>query len=141
MNIHTCLDTAGSIPINEDIINLLSYTDLVLLDIKHINSEKAKQLTGLSNENNLNFAKYLSQNNIPMWIRQVLVPGYTDDTTDLKSLKSFISKLSSVEKIEVLPYHDLGKFKWEELGLIYPLNDIRVATTEDIEKAKKILEI
>lgn len=141
INIHTCIDTAGSIPINDDIISLLNYTDLVLLDIKHINSKKAKLLTGLSNENNLNFAKYLSKNNISMWIRQVLVPGYTDDEKDLISLKKFISKLSSVEKVEILPYHDLGKYKWEELGLIYPLNDVRLATSEDVARAKKILEI
>lgn len=141
INVHTCIDTAGSIPINDDIISLLNLTDLVLLDIKHIDPSKAKLLTGLSNENNLNLANYLSDNNISMWIRQVLVPGYTDDEDDLKLLKTFISTLSSVEKIEILPYHDLGKFKWEELGLVYPLNDIRLATSEDVERAKKILEI
>lgn len=141
LNIHTCIDTAGSIPINDDIVELLQYTDLVLLDIKHINSEKAKMLTGLSNENDLNLAKYLSQNNISMWIRQVLVPGYTDDEKDLKELKNFISTLSSVEKVEILPYHDLGKFKWEELGAVYPLNHVRTATSEDVAKAKAILGI
>ena len=77
-DIHTALDTAGSIKINDDIKELLKYTDLVILDIKHIDDEKCKKLTGVSNKNNLDFANYLSENNIPMWIRQVLVPGYTD---------------------------------------------------------------
>lgn len=140
-NIHTALDTAGSIPISPDIEELLQYTDLVLLDIKHINDEKAKVLTGLSNKNNLDFAKYLDEHHIPVWIRQVLVPGYTDDENDLLDLKKFISTLSNVEKIEVLPYHDLGKFKWKELGFEYALESTRTANTDDIERAKKILEI
>lgn len=141
LGIHTALDTAGSIPINSDIEELLKYTDLVLLDIKHIDSEKAKILTGLSNENNLNFAKYLSDNHIPVWIRQVLVPGYTDDKNDLIKLKDFISSLSNVEKVEVLPYHDLGKFKWKELGFDYPLENVRTANSDDLQFAKDILGI
>ena len=139
LNIHTALDTAGSIPINSDIEELLKYTDLVLLDIKHIDSEKAKILTGLSNENNLNFAHFLNEKNIPVWIRQVLVPGYTDDKDDLTKLKNFISSLSNVEKIEILPYHDLGKFKWNELGFDYPLDGVRTATSDDLQLAKHIL--
>lgn len=74
LGIHTCIDTAGSLPINDDIVNLLKVTDLVLLDIKHIDDEKSKKLTGLSNKNNLDFAKYLNDNNIPVWIRQVILP-------------------------------------------------------------------
>lgn len=140
-NIHTALDTAGSIPINSDIEELLQYTDLVLLDIKHIDDEKSKVLTGLSNKNNLDFAKYLSERHIPVWIRQVLVPGYTDDETDLLDLKKFISTLSNVERVEVLPYHDLGKFKWKELGFEYALESTRTATSEDLERAKSILGI
>lgn len=138
LNIHTCLDTSGSIPINNNIEELLKYTDLVLLDIKHIDSKKAKLLTGLTNENNLNLARYLSNNHINMWIRQVLVPGYTDDENDLIKLKDFISSLSSVQKVEFLPYHDLGRFKWEELGIPYPLDGIRTATTEDLARAQNI---
>lgn len=140
-DIHTALDTAGSIPINPDIEELLQYTDLVLLDIKHIDDEKSKILTGLSNKNNLNFAKYLDTHNIPAWIRQVLVPGYTDDEKDLLDLKNFISTLSNVEKVEILPYHDLGKFKWKELGFEYALEATRTANSEDLERAKKILGI
>lgn len=141
LDIHTCIDTAGSIPVNDDIVNLLKVTDLVLLDIKHIDDETSKTLTGLSNKNNLDFAKYLSDNNIPVWIRQVILPGYTDDENDLFRLKDFISSLYNVEKIELLPYHDLGKFKWKELGFEYSLKDVRTATSDDINRAKKILDI
>lgn len=140
-NVHTALDTAGSLPINDDIKELLNFTDLVLLDIKHIVNEKAKVLTGMSNKNNLTFAKYLSDNNIPVWIRQVIVPGYTDDEKDLLLLKDFLSTLTNVKKIELLPYHDLGKFKWKEMNLVYPLEGVRTATNDDINRVKKILEI
>ena len=95
-NIHTALDTAGSIPINETIKELLTYTDLVLLDIKHIDNQKALNLTGAPNTNTLNFAKYLNENKIPMWINQVLVPGYTDDPNDLKKLKEFLDTFSHI---------------------------------------------
>lgn len=138
---HTALDTAGSIPINDDIKELLKYTDLVLLDIKHIDDKKAIELTGLSNKNNLNFAKYLSENNKKMWIRQVLVPGITDDENDLKKLKEFISSLNGIEKVEILPYHNLGKYKWDELNVKYELENIKPPTTDEINKAKKILGI
>jgi len=140
LGINTCLDTAGSLPISEDIAELLKYTDLVLLDIKHIDNKKSIDLVGISNENNLKFAKYLSDKDIPVWIRQVLVPGYTDDKRDLKKLKGFIKTLNNVKKIEILPYHDFGKFKWKEIGEKYPLEDVRTATDKDIEKAKEILD-
>ena len=139
--INTCIDTAGSIPISEDIIELLKYTDLVLLDIKHINNEKSIDLVGVSNKNNLDFARYLSQSNIPMWIRQVLVPGYTDDKEDLLELKKFIKTLKNVKKIEILPYHDLGKYKWDKMNDVYQLEGVRTANAEDVKRAKKILEI
>ena len=113
LNYHTAIDTSGMFEINEKIKKLLSLTDLVLLDIKHINKNKCKELVGFSNEKELEFAKYLSANNIPMWIRQVIVPGITDGKEDLLQLKDFISSLKTVEKVELLPYHSLGKFKWE----------------------------
>ena len=141
LNIHTCIDTAGSLPVSQEIKELLKYTDLVLLDIKHIDDEKAKDLTSMSNKNNLDFAKYLNNIGKPMWIRQVLVPGYTDDKYDLQRLKAFIDTLSNVEKVEILPYHELGKYKWEELGAEYPLEGVRMPTEEDIQTAKNILEI
>lgn len=90
-------------------------------------------------QNTLGFAKYLSNNNIPMWIRQVIVPGITDDENDLLKLKSFISSLKTVEKLEFLAYHDMGRFKWEKLGFKYPLEGVPVATQKDIERAYKIV--
>lgn len=140
-NISTALDTAGSIPINETIQELLTYTDLVLLDIKHIDNKKAIDLTGTPNTNTLNFAKYLNENKIPMWINQVLVPGYTDDSNDLKKLKEFLDNFSNIDRIQILPYHSLGKYKWEKMNLEYPLENVREANLEDVEKAKKILNI
>ena len=140
-NIHTCIDTSGMVAITEDIKTLLSLTDLVLLDIKHIDPVKSKNLVGFSNEKELAFAKYLSDNGIHMWIRQVLIPVYTDDESDLLKLKDFISGLENVDKIEILPYHDMGKYKWKELGLKYELDDVRVANDDDVKRAKKILGI
>lgn len=139
--IHTCIDTSGSFDLTEDIKKLIDLTDLFLLDIKSINDEKAIYLTGVSNKKELAFAKYLSDNNKPLWIRQVLVPGITDDEQDLLDLKDFISTLKSVEKVEVLPYHDLGKFKWEKLGCKYELEGYRTANNDDVKRAKKILNI
>lgn len=138
---HTALDTSGNFPITEDIKKVLKYTDLVLLDIKHIDNDKCKELTGIPNYHTLDFARYLSDHEIPMWIRQVIVPGITDQKEDLLKLKDFISTLKNVEKIELLPYHSMGKFKWENLGLRYPLEGVRDANQEDIKKAKEILAI
>lgn len=140
-NIHTCIDTSGMVDITEDIKTLLNYTDLVLLDIKHIDPIKCKDLVGVSNEKELKFAEYLSQNNIDMWIRQVLIPGYTDDENDLKKLKSFIDKLNSVKKVELLPYHNMGEYKWKKLGLNYDFKDVKVPTAEEVKNAKEILGI
>ncbi len=139
--IHTCIDTSGMVNLTEDVKELLRYTDLVLLDIKHIDEEKCKKLVGISNKRELEFARYLSENNIKMWIRQVLVPGYTDEEKDLIKLKEFISTLKTVEKVQILPYHSMGKYKWEKLGIKYELQDVRDATQEDIQKAKKIIDI
>lgn len=137
--IHTCIDTSGMVEITDEIKELISLTDLFLLDIKHIDSDKCKQLVGFSNKLELEFAKYLSDNNKDMWIRQVLVPGYTDDENDLAKLREFISTLKTVKKVEILPYHDMGKYKWEDLGVEYEFKNVRTATSEDVEKAKKQL--
>lgn len=139
--IHTCIDTAGSIKINEKVEELLTYTDLVLLDIKHIDNEKCKELTGSPNTNTLAFAKYLNEHKIPMWIRQVIIPSITDNEKDLKDLKKFIESLDNVQKVELMPYHDMGKFKWEELGEKYPLEGVPLPSSEDIKKTKEILGI
>ena len=139
--IHTCVDTSGIVAITDDIKELLQYTDLVLLDIKHIDDEKCKKLVGVSNKRELEFAQYLSDNNIKIWIRQVLVPGYTDDEEDLKKLKKFIKSLKTVDNVQILPYHSMGKFKWEKLGNKYELEDVRDANQDDVDRVKKILGI
>ena len=139
--INTCIDTSGMFNITEDIKEVLKYTDLVLLDIKHIDDEKCKDLVGFSNKKELEFARYLSENNKKMWIRQVLVPGYTDDEKDLVKLKEFLATLKTVEKVQILKYHSMGKYKWEKLGQKYELEGVRDATLEDEERAKKILGI
>ena len=129
--IHTAIDTSGMVELTDTIKEVLSLTDLVLLDIKHIDSKKCKDLVGFENTRELKFAKYLSDNNISIWIRQVLVPGYTDDENDLLKLKDFIKSLKSVERVEILPYHNLE----------YALKDVRQANIDDVNRAKKILEI
>lgn len=139
--IPTAIDTSGMVDITDDIKELLSLTDLILLDIKHINDEKCKKLVGFSNKKELEFAKYLSNNNIPVWIRQVIIPGITDNKEDLLQLKDFIASLKNVRNIELLPYHKLGKSKWENLGIDYELKDIPSATSEDIKRAKEILSL
>jgi len=139
LGFHTALDTSGMFQLTDDVKKVLSVTDLVLLDIKHINDEKCKDLVGFSNKLELDFARYLSDNNIPIWIRQVIIPGITDDEEDLIKLRDFIKSLKTVEKVELHPYHSMGAFKWKELGFEYPLENVRNATEEDITRVKKIL--
>ncbi len=139
-NISTCLDTSGMFTITDKIKQIVDLTDIFLLDIKSINDETCKWLTGSSNKLELEFAKYINEKNKRIWIRQVLVPGITDKKEDLLKLKEFL-KTINVEKFEFLPYHDLGKYKWEKLGLPYELEDVRVANNKDVERAKKIMEM
>ena len=129
------------VSLNDKLKDLIDLTDLFLLDIKHIDPEKCKELVGFSNERELNFARYLSDNNKHMWIRQVLVPGYTDDKQDLLKLRDFIKSLKTVDRVEILPYHNMGKYKWEELNFKYELDGVRTATDEDVARAKNILEV
>ncbi len=137
-NISTCLDTSGMFTITDKIKQIVDLTDIFLLDIKSINDETCKWLTGSSNSLELEFAKYINEKNKRIWIRQVLVPGITDKKEDLLELKDFL-KTINVEKFEFLPYHDLGKYKWEKLGVPYELEDVRVASNKDVERAKKIM--
>lgn len=138
--IHTTLDTSGYINVSK-LKNLLEYTDLVLLDLKQMDNNVHKDLIGVSNEKILKFAKHLSDNNIPMWIRHVLVPGITDDEIHLNKLKEFIQTLKTVEKVEILKYHTMGKEKWDRIGEKYPLEGVPEATEQDKQKAEKILGI
>ena len=143
--IHTTLDTSGNPFTREEPFyskwkKLMEVTDLVMLDIKHIDEEEHKKLTGFSNKNILDCARYLSEQGIPMWIRHVLVPGITDKDEYLKKTREFIDTLDTVMKVEVLPYHTLGEYKWKELGIPYKLEGVEPPTKERIENAKKILE-
>lgn len=139
--IHTTIDTSGSLPLTDKMKKIIDLTDLFLLDIKCINDDICKDLVGVSNKLELAFARYLSDIDKPVWIRQVLVPGITDHEEDLLQLKDFLTTLKNVKKVEILPYHDLGRFKWENLGCNYELEDVPNATTEDVARAKKILSL
>jgi pyruvate formate lyase activating enzyme len=146
-SIHTCVDTSGFTfdPENEEIVKkheeLIKYTDLVLLDIKHIDSAQHKVITGHGNENTLAFAKFLSDKGVKTWIRYVLVPSLSDTDEALYKLRDFVSSLSTVEKVEVLPYHSMGKVKYDNLGIDYPLKDEVPPTKDRVANAKQILGV
>jgi len=137
--LHTVIDTAGSV-VPKNIDRILDYTDLVLLDIKHIDDATCRILTGRSNANTLAFAKRLAERNIPVWIRHVLVPGLTMTETFLRQTGEFIRTLGNVERVEVLPYHQLGVYKWEALGLDYPLADVLPPSPEEAVAAQTLLD-
>lgn len=144
MGIHTVLDTAGQPFTREDpffgtLEKLMEVTDLLLLDIKEMNAERHRRLTGRDNGNILDFARYLSEIGKPVWIRHVLVPERSDFTEDLQSLRAFLDTLTNVERVEVLPYHTLGVFKWENMEIEYPLEGIRPPEAERIARAEEIL--
>lgn len=142
--VHTCLDTSAQ-PFRRTGTfytkwqRLMEVTDLVLLDLKHIDSEAHRQLTGWGNENILDCARWLSDEGKPVWVRHVLVPGLTDDDALLHRLRAFIRTLQNVQKVEVLPYHALGVYKWEQLGLPYTLADTTAPTQERVDNARRIL--
>lgn len=138
-NIHTCIDTSGAVfdeKYTEKFDELLKYTDLVLLDIKHIDSAKHKDITGFGNENIIDFALYLERNEVDVWIRHVVVPQLCDDESDLYNLGRFIGKLKNVKALEVIPYHTFGVGKYEELGIDYRLKGIDNLSAEDALKSK-----
>ena len=141
--IHTCVDTSGIYFDEADTrySKLLQVVDLFLLDLKHINNEVHKELTGLENIKIIKFARYLDDHKQPVWIRHVLLDGYTNDETYLTETKQFISTLSNVECVEVLPYHTMGTVKYENMKLAYPLIGVEAPTKVDIERAKKILGV
>lgn len=138
-NIHTALDTSGYI-FNDTVKQVLQYTDLILLDIKCYNEKKYKKLTGVELSPTLKFLNYLSTINKPTWIRYVLVPSITDDDNDIENLAIYLSKYKNIEKIELLPFHKMGEYKWTSLGYDYKLKDIKEPSIELINKAKRIFE-
>ncbi|WP_077213363.1 pyruvate formate-lyase-activating protein [Bacillus dakarensis] len=144
LGIHTTIDSSGGCyshaeQFQQNLKELLKYTDLILLDLKHIDRKKHIKLTGMANDHILEFAQFLSSQNVPIWVRHVLVPTISDEEQDLRRLGDFIGTLTNIEKIEVLPYHKLGVYKWEALGLDYPLKDIEPPSDEKVELAYKHL--
>jgi len=141
-NIHTALDTSGILfePENTAKIDmLLEYTNLVKLDIKHINDNEHKKLTGFSNKNILAFAEYLSEKNIPVWIRHVVVPQITYKENYLSELGEFLSKLNNIKALDILPYHNMAISKYEELKIPYRLKDLLPLTKEEAINARNII--
>lgn len=144
--IHTTIDTCGKPftrkePFFSQFQELMTYTDLLLFDIKHIDNEEHKRLTSMGNENILEMATYLSEINKPVWIRHVLVPERSDYDEFLIRLDQFIKTLKNVDKVEILPYHTMGKYKWAELGLEYPLEGINPPSDERVKNAKELLHV
>jgi pyruvate formate lyase activating enzyme len=143
--VHTAVDTSGYTFDKNDSESVLKHEklmqvcDLVLLDIKHADDETHRKITGKSNQNTLNFAKFLSEKAKPTWIRHVLVPSLTDEDAALKRLREIVAELKTVEKVEVLPYHSLGENKYEKLGIAYPLKGTQPPDKERVENAKRIL--
>ena len=143
---NTCLDTSGNPftrqePFFGKFRKLMEVTDLFMLDIKHMDPAGHRKLTGCDNANILDMARFLSDSGKAMWIRHVLVPGITDDEEQLTSLRKFIDTLKTVERVEILPYHTLGVFKWKELGIPYQLEGVEPPTEEQVKRAKELLGI
>lgn len=144
LGVNTCLDTSAqpfcqkgdSFSAFEE---LMQYTDLVLLDIKHIDSDAHRRLTGWGNENILDCARYLSDIQKPVWIRHVSVPGINDDDESLRRLRTFLDTLGNVDRVEVLPYHTLGVYKWEQLGIPYTLAEVSPPDEESLIHVRRIL--
>ena len=143
--IHTCLDTSGityregESSYNRKLDALMEVTDLVLLDIKHMDPEGHKVLTGHDNAGILAFARYLDERQVNVWIRHVVVPGITDDETLLARLGAFLGTLSNIKALDVLPYHVMGVTKYRQLGIDYPLDGVPAATKDQAAKAKMII--
>ena len=139
-NIHTALDTSGILfDKSKKYDELIKYTDLVLLDIKHIDDTEHRKLTGHSNKTILDFANYLDENSIPVWIRHVVVPKITYNEKYLLELGKFIKTLKNVKKLEILPYHNMAIKKYEKLGIDYKLKNIKPLDKKDALRAKEII--
>ncbi len=137
--INTCIDTNGNV-FNDDVKNLIQNTDLILLDIKHINADWHKTITGTSNETTLKFAKHLKETNTPVWLRYVLVPGYSDQEEYMHEMGQYFKDYSNIEKLEIQPYHKLGVHKYEHLGMKYELEGVLENTLEQLTRAEEIFK-
>lgn len=142
--INTCIDTAGQPfsrgePFFSRFKELMQYTDLLLFDIKHIDPVEHKALTAQPNDNILDCLRYLSEIKMPVWIRHVIVEGITDNDEYLRKTREFIDSLDNVERVEALPYHGMGVYKWEKLGIKYTLGDIKPPTETRLDTVRKIL--
>lgn len=136
-DLHTTLDSCGFCAPSPAIDELMQVTDLVMLDLKEMDAARHKKLTSQPNDRVHQFARYLAKIEKPVWIRFVLVPDLTDSIDNLTQLGAFIeSELPNTQKIEILPYHRMGVYKWEQLGLEYSLKDVREGTDEDVERAE-----
>lgn len=138
--VHTCIDTSGIVFDEKNIEEydrLMEFTDLVMLDIKHIDKNEHKKLTGCDNKNVLEFARYLEKKNIPLWIRHVVVEGYTDKKEDLERLGEFIGALKNLKALDVIPYHTMGEAKYSELGIEYPLHGVEALSNSKANQAKQ----
>ena len=139
--IHTCLDTNGFVRrIDDSTKAVLDVADLVLLDVKQMDNKKHIDLTHVSNKYTLDFANYLAEQNQPVYLRYVVVPGYSDSLEDAHELGKFIEPMKNIEKIEMLPYHELGKHKWTAMGEIYPLDGVRPPSHQVMEDVQKVLQ-
>lgn len=136
--IHTALDTSGFTALTPAVEELVSATDLILLDIKHSDESRHRELTGVSSAPVRAFAEYAASLQKPFWIRHVIVPGYTDDSESVRGTAEFISTLPGVERVELIPYHELGKFKWEALGQKYPLEGVKPPSRESMQMLEQI---
>jgi pyruvate formate lyase activating enzyme len=137
--IHTAIDTNGSL-LNNDVKKLLDITDLVLLDVKHIDGNWHKKLTGASNKAVLEFARYRESTEKPMWLRYVLVPGYSDQPEHIEKWAMYFPTFKYIERFEILPYHTFGVYKYKGLGMDYKLDKIEPPTQENIQKVKEAFE-
>ena len=142
-NIHTCIDSSG-IAYNPDntewiqkLDHLMTLTDLVMLDIKHIDNDKHLELTAQPNTNILKFAEYLNEKQVPMWIRHVVVPTITDDPVYLEKLGYFIGAFKNLKALDILPYHDMGTVKYKNLGMEYKLKGIKAMDKSKVPELKK----
>ena len=143
--IHTCIDTSGAVyqPGNlhqsEKLKKMLEVTDLLLIDIKHIDTHKNKILTGQPNEHMLEFIRFVDEQAVSYRIRHVLVPGYSDDEQDLYQMGKFIGELKYAKALEVLPYHSMGENKWDMMGMEYPLKDLEAPSDAVVMRAKELI--